>query len=92
MRGLAVADLDHDDANLRLDAPAVGEDDHLLPWKARYSEPIGKRGRDQRERRTGVDEDGQVLLVDCAQLNALIDVPHGGHVARTAPDVTGAPE
>src|SRR5207249_791434 len=48
-------------------------------------------GRDQRERRAGVDEDGQVLLVDCAQLDALIDVPHGGHVARTAPDVTGAP-
>src|SRR5439155_5821408 len=30
-------------------------------------------------------------LVDGAQLNALIDVPHGGHVARTAPDVTAAP-
>src|SRR5438552_5807519 len=39
-RRLAVADLDHDDANLRLDAPAVGEDDHLFPWKACYSEPI----------------------------------------------------
>src|SRR5439155_15871023 len=75
-----------DHTGVRLDAPAVGEDDHLLPWKARYTEPIGQRGGDQRQRRASVDENVQILLVDRGQLHGLINVTHACHVARKAPE------
>jgi len=75
-RRLAVADLNHDDADFRVDPPAVGENDLVLPREAGDSEAIGQHRRNQRERRTSVDENVQILLVDRGQLHALIDVTH----------------